>query len=191
MSGLPFEFRPQPEIPEVVLVTPKLFRDERGSLFASYVRSEFEAAGIRADFAQDLVSTSRHQGVVRGLHYQDPPAAQAKLVRCLRGEVFDVAVDIRRGSPTFGRFTSARLSADKAQALWIPAGFAHGFCALSDEVEILYKMTHEYSPAHEGIVRWDDPAIGIVWPVEKPILAPKDARAPLLKDARIAFRFRE
>lgn len=186
---MPFEFRPQPELPEVVLVVPKVFRDERGAVFPSYVAREFEAAGIRGPFVQDLVSRSTRRGVVRGLHYQNPPAAQGKLVRATRGELFDVAVDLRRGSPTFGRWTGARLSAESGHALWIPPGFAHGFATLTDDTEMLYKQTHDYSPAHETVVRWDDPAIGIRWPVETPILAPKDAAAPLLKDATIGFRY--
>lgn len=185
---MPFEFRPRPELPEVVLIVPKIFRDERGAVFPSFVAREFEAAGIPGPFVQDLVSRSTHRGVVRGLHFQDPPAAQGKLVRAIRGEVFDVAVDVRRGSPTFGRHTSARLSGENAHTLWIPPGFAHGFCTLADDVEMLYKQTHDYSPAHERIVRWDDPAIGIPWPVEKPVLAPKDAQAPLLEHAQIGFR---
>lgn len=185
---MPFAFKPLAGLPEVVLIEPKIFRDERGFVFPSFVRSEFEKAGIATSFAQDLVSRSKSRGVLRGLHYQNPPAAQAKLVRATRGEIYDVAVDIRRGSPTFGRWAGARLAADTGHTLWLPAGFAHGFVALTDEVEILYKMTHEYSPSHEGVVRWDDPAIGIEWPVDKPILAARDAQAPLLKDARIEFR---
>lgn len=180
---MPFEFRPTRELPEVVLVVPKMFRDERGSIFPSYVRSEFAAHGIAEVFVQDLVSTSDKRGVVRGLHHQAPPAAQGKLVRVTRGEIFDVAVDVRHGSPTFGRWTSAELSAENAHTLWIPKGFAHGFCTLTEGVEILYKMTDEYSPAHERTLRWDDPTIGIPWPVEKPILAQRDAAAPLLADA--------
>ena len=186
---MPFTFKPLADLPEVVLIEPKIFRDERGFLFPSFVRSEFEKGGVAASFVQDIVSSSKERGVLRRLHYQNPPAAQGKLVRATRGEIFDVAVDIRRGSPTFGRWAGARLSAELGQTLWLPAGFAHGFCTLTPDVEVLYKMTHEYSPSHEGIVRWDDPAIGIRWPVEKPILAPKDARAPHLKDARIEFRY--
>ena len=186
---MPFEFKPLPGMPDVVLIEPKIFRDERGFVFPSYVRSEFEKHGIATSFPQDLVSASNDVGVLRGLHYQDPPAAQGKLVRPTRGEIFDVIVDIRRGSPTFGRWASVDLSASRGQTLWIPPGFAHGFCSLTPDVELLYKLTHEWSPAHERIIRWDDPAIGIRWPVEKPILAPKDAQAPLLKDAHIEFHY--
>lgn len=171
------------------MIEPRIFRDDRGFVFPSYVRSEFEKQGVAPIFSQDLVSYSKDAGVLRGLHYQNPPAAQGKLVRPTRGKIFDVAVDIRRGSPTFGRWASVDLDAARGQTLWIPPGFAHGFCALTPDVEVLYKLTHEWSPAHEGIVRWDDPAIGIGWPVERPILAPKDAQAPLLKDARIDFRY--
>ena len=180
---MPFEFRPQPELPEVLLVVPRIFKDERGAVFPSYVAREFEAAGIRGSFVQDLVSLSKHRGVVRGLHYQNPPAAQGKLVRVTRGELFDVAVDIRPGSPTFGRHTSARLSAENAHTLWIPPGFAHGFVALRDDTDFLYKCTDVYVPEADASLLWNDPDLGIDWPVREPLLSKKDAAAPRLRDS--------
>lgn len=186
---MPFEFRPTRELPEVILVVPQIFRDARGHLFPAFSAAEFAAHGIAGPFVRDLVSRSTQRGVVRGLHHQNPPAAEGKLVRATRGAVYDVAVDLRRGSPRFGRWTATELTAENAHALWIPPGFAHGFCSLTDEAELHYKITSEYSPAHEGSVRWDDPALAIPWPTKDPLLSDRDARAPLLADARIEHRY--
>jgi dTDP-4-dehydrorhamnose 3,5-epimerase len=169
-------------IPEVKLIAPKIFRDERGFLSETYNARSFKAAGIDAGFVQDNHSLSRSKGVVRGLHFQAPPHAQGKLVRVTRGAIFDVAVDIRHGSPTFGRHVSAVLSADNWAQLWIPVGFAHGFCTLEPDTEVLYKVTDYYAPECDRGIEWNDPALGIAWPIAPAdaILSPKDAKnAPL------------
>lgn len=188
---MPFEFEPLKELPDVILVKPRVFRDQRGWLIESYKKSDFERAGIVADFVQDNHSRSVGRGAVRGLHYQKEPKAQGKLVRCTRGEVFDVVVDIRVGSPTFGRFAQASLSEENCHMLWVPPGFAHGFCALTDVAEIQYKITAEYSPEHDRSILWNDPAIGIHWPVTDPVLSDKDAKAPTLAKADNNFTYRE
>ncbi len=167
-------------IPDVQLIEPKVFGDHRGFFFESYnARAFAEATGCPVDFVQDNHSRSA-RGVLRGLHYQIQQA-QGKLVRVAMGEIFDVAVDIRRDSPTFGRWVGARLSADNQQQLWVPAGFAHGFMVVSDVAEVLYKATDYYAPAHERSILWNDPAIGIAWPAGiEPVLSAKDeAGAPL------------
>lgn len=163
-------------IPGVLLLEPKVFGDERGFFFESFNLETFAAAtGLRPNFVQDNHSLSA-KGVLRGLHYQLAPRAQGKLVRVVRGEVFDVAVDIRRGSPTFGHWVGACLSAENKRQLWVPTGFAHGFLTLSEQAEVLYKTTDFYSPADERCVLWSDPAIGIVWPLDSPpIVSAKDA----------------
>ncbi len=175
------------DIPDVVLLEPRVFGDDRGFFYESYNRQVFnEATGLDPDFVQDNHSRSV-QGVLRGLHYQLPPKAQGKLVRVVDGEVFDVAVDIRKGSPTFGRWVGEVLSAENKRQMWIPPGFAHGFLILSETAEFLYKTTDYYSPAHERCIRWDDPEIGIVWPREAPpILSPKDVIAPGLAAAELS-----
>jgi dTDP-4-dehydrorhamnose 3,5-epimerase len=163
-------------IPDVVVVEPEVFGDARGFFFESFNRRELEAAlGRSLDFVQDNHSKSA-RGVLRGLHYQ-LPLPQGKLVRVVRGEVFDVAVDLRRGSPTFGRWVGERLSAEDKRQLWIPEGFAHGFVVLSDDAEFLYKTTDYYHPEHEHCVRWDDPQLGIAWPLggAAPRISAKDA----------------
>lgn len=173
-------------IPEVLLITPRVFGDARGFFFESFNQRAFEAAvGAPVTFVQDNHSrSSRH--VLRGLHYQLPPSAQGKLVRVVAGEVFDVALDIRRNSRTFGQWVGAHLSAENKQQLWIPAGFAHGFVTLSDTAEFLYKTTDYYAPALERSIRWDDPDIGIEWMFKgTPTLAEKDANALLLRDAEL------
>ena len=171
-------------IPEVLLIEPKVFGDARGFFFESYNRRAFhEATGCDCDFVQDNHSKSA-RGVLRGLHYQLPPQAQGKLVRAVAGEVFDVAVDIRRDSPTFGRWVGCVLSAANCRQLWIPPGFAHGFVVLSESAEFLYKTTDYWAPALERAIAWNDPAIGIDWPLTgEPLLSGKDAVAPLLADA--------
>ena len=170
------------EIPELVLIEAQPFEDHRGFFMETYKRSEFLANGIPQVFVQDNYSRSL-RGVLRGLHYQKHPKAQEKLVMVLRGEMFDVALDIRKGSPTYGKWVGIVLSAQKRHMLYIPVGFAHGFCVLSEEVDILYKVTEEYTTELERGVIWNDPEIGVRWPIEEPLLSPKDARLPLLKKA--------
>lgn len=186
---MPFTFTPL-EIPGLILVEPKVFQDPRGWFLEMYKRSEFEKAGIAHDFVQDNYARSVGKGTVRGLHYQKEPAAQGKLVRAVVGEILDVVVDIRKGSPTFGKHASVNLSEDNKRMLWVPAGFAHGYCALSEVSEVVYKVTHEYSPQHDRGIRWDDPALGIRWPVENPTISEKDAKAPLLADGDYNFEWK-
>lgn len=162
-------------IPDVMVFEPRVFGDDRGFFFESFNQSAFEkSTGISTRFVQDNHSKSQ-RGVLRGLHYQLPPMAQGKLVRVIHGEVFDVAVDIRRRSPTFGKWVSVLMSAENKLQLWIPEGFAHGFVTLSDTAELLYKTTNYYSPEHERCIAWNDPIIGINWPIERePQLSSKD-----------------
>ncbi len=169
-------------IPDVKLLTPKITRDDRGFFSETFKLKALVDAGITADFVQDNHSLSRLAGVVRGLHFQIPPHAQAKLVRVVRGAIFDVAVDIRAGSATFGQHVSAILSADNWQQVWIPIGFAHGFCTLEPDTEVIYKVTHDYSPDFDRGLFWNDPALAIAWPVaeEDAILSSKDRQHPTL-----------
>ncbi len=171
----------------VLIIEPRVFADDRGFFFESYNKQAFaEATGFDGEFVQDNHSRSV-RGVIRGLHYQVPPDEQGKLVRCTRGEVFDVAVDIRRSSPSFGQWTGAVLSEDNHRQLWVPAGFAHGFMAISDVAGVVYKTTAYHAPDSERSIRWDDPTIGIDWPdvdVE-PILNERDLAAPTLDQAEI------
>ncbi|WP_116473694.1 dTDP-4-dehydrorhamnose 3,5-epimerase [Zobellella maritima] len=173
-------------IPEVMIIEPKVFGDERGFFFESFNQKVFEdAVGRKVDFVQDNHSRSV-KGVLRGLHYQLPPFAQGKLVRVVQGEVFDVAVDIRRGSPTFGKWVGVNLSAENKRQLWIPEGFAHGFVTLSETAEFLYKTTNYYAPSHDRSVLWNDPALAIDWPVSFiPTLSDKDIKAALLESAEV------
>ena len=150
-----------------------------------YKKSDFAGNGIEMDIVQDNYSSSS-KDVLRGLHYQTHPAAQGKLVKCIKGKIFDVAVDIRKSSPTFGRWVGCELSDHNSKMFWIPAGFAHGFLTLSDHAEITYKITGaEYTPSYERCIRWNDPDIAIDWPSKDVILAVRDAEAPLLKDAEV------
>jgi len=186
---MPFDFR-RLEIPDVVLINPKLFSDARGFFLETYKFSEFAKAGIYKPFVQDNLSFSK-KGVLRGLHYQLNPSAQGKLVRVLRGTILDVAVDIRKGSPFFGRWVSEILSRKNGLMLWIPEGFAHGFLSLEDGTEVLYKNTEEYEPSLDRGIIWNDPQIGINWNTEDPILSDKDKWHPLLKDAENNFIYGE
>lgn len=176
-----FKFEPL-EIEDVILVEAESFADDRGLFSETYRLSAFEEGGIGATFVQDNYSHSRH-GVLRGLHYQKPPRAQGKLVSVIAGEIFDVAVDIRRGSPTYGRWVGANLSSGNRRMLWVPAGFAHGFCVLSGSADVIYKVTEEYAPELDRGIRYGDPDLAIEWPVAEPIVSAKDAALPLLKDA--------
>ena len=178
---MPFQFQ-RLAIPEVMLVTTAAFEDARGLFVETYKRSEFAAHGIAGPFVQDNYSHSSSRGVLRGLHYQAAPRVQGKLVFAVRGAIFDVAVDIRRESPTYGRWVGAELTADTRRMLWVPPGFAHGFCVLSEGADVIYKCTDEYALELECAIRWDDPEINISWPVDHPVLSAKDAAAPLLRE---------
>lgn len=174
-------------IPEVVLFTPKVFGDDRGFFYESFSARVFaELTGLQREFVQDNHSRSS-KGVLRGLHYQMPPMAQGKLVRVVEGEVFDVAVDIRKSSPTFGKWVGALLSAENKQQLWVPEGFAHGFVTLSDAAQFLYKTTNYYAPDCDRGIAWNDPDIGIDWPLlgMEPSLSGKDANAKSLAEAEV------
>jgi len=171
----------QTTIPDLIVLEPQIFGDERGFFFESFNRNKFfEATGIDAEFVQDNHSKSE-KNVLRGLHYQLAPRAQGKLVRVVFGAVFDVAVDIRKNSPTFGHWVGETLSAENRKQLWIPQGFAHGFLTLTDSAEFLYKTTEYYFPDHERCIAWNEPNIGIQWPLtEEPILSTKDQQGTSL-----------
>ncbi|WCJ59689.1 dTDP-4-dehydrorhamnose 3,5-epimerase [Fontisphaera persica] len=176
------------EIPGLLIITPDVFGDARGFFMETWNRRRYQEAGLPdVDFVQDNISLSR-RGTLRGLHFQNP-RAQGKLVSVLQGEVFDVALDLRRSSPTFGRWHGVRLDAESKTQFYIPPGFAHGFAVLSETALFHYKCTDYYSPQDELAVRWDDPSIGIRWPVENPILSRRDAQAPLLKDVPLERLF--
>ena len=173
------------KLPGVLILEPKVFGDDRGFFMESYNSQRFaELTGCSEPMVQDNHSRSS-RGVLRGLHYQLPPMAQGKVVRAVAGEIFDVTVDIRRSSPTFGQWFGLYLSSENKKQLWVPRGFAHGFYVTSDVAEVVYKVTEYYSPQHERGIRWDDPAIGIEWPLGNgaPLLSGKDAQAPLLAQA--------
>jgi dTDP-4-dehydrorhamnose 3,5-epimerase len=184
---MPFQFQ-QLGLPEVILIEPRTFPDDRGFFRELYKRSEFAANGIPEAFVQDNYSHSQ-RGVLRGMHFQQAPKAQGKLVMALQGEIFDVAVDIRPGSATYGQWVSQVLSAKRFQMLYVPPGFAHGFCVLSQEANVLYKVTEEYAPELEGGHAWNDPDVGIQWPITEPILVPKDAQLPLLAQIESSLEF--
>jgi len=173
-------------IPDVILIEPRIFLDERGFFFESFNEQKFkEATGVDVNFVQDNHSKST-KSVLRGLHYQLPPKSQGKLVRVIKGEVFDVAVDIRKSSPTFGKWVGEYLSAENKKQLWIPAGFAHGFLTVSDEAEFLYKTTNYYSKEHERMIIWNDPELNINWPEDLEIqVSEKDNEGNLFKDAEL------
>jgi dTDP-4-dehydrorhamnose 3,5-epimerase len=182
-----FEFR-QLAISGVVLIAPQVSRDGRGRFLETYKHSDFARAGITEHFVQDNFSAST-QGVLRGLHYQKPPKAQGKLIRCMKGAILDVAVDIRKGSPTYGKWVMEELTEENNTMVYIPPGFAHGFLAMSDTAEVLYKCTDEYAPDLERGVIWNDPDLGIPWPVREPLLSVKDAVLPVLREADDDFRY--
>ncbi len=168
-------------LPGVLVITPRVFPDPRGFFLESYNAEAWRSAGIATTFVQDNHSKST-RGTLRGLHFQLPPAAQVKVLRVVRGAVWDVAVDIRVGSPTFGQWFGVELTADNFRQVYIPTGFAHGFCVLSDEAEILYKTSAVYSPAHERGIAWNDPQLAVAWPVTEPLLSDRDRRAGSLAD---------
>ncbi len=163
----------------VLLIEPRVFKDDRGHFMETWNAGRYAESGIGGPFVQDNVSVS-HRGVLRGLHFQTEPYAQGKLVSVLEGSVYDVAVDIRRDSPTYGRYVGRMLSAENRHQLWIPPGFAHGFAVTSEVAVFSYKCTNAYAPGCERCIRWDDPLLAIEWPIDEPLLSPKDAQAPLL-----------
>jgi dTDP-4-dehydrorhamnose 3,5-epimerase len=171
----------------VILIEPAVFFDNRGFFLESYSQKEFEKNGINIQFVQDNHSRSNLAGTIRGMHYQDPPFAQSKLLRVTKGKVYDVVLDIRKNSPTFGQWGGFELSASNFQILFIPAGFAHGFATLEPETEVQYKVDNFYSPAHDRGIRWDDPQVNIKWPVSNPQLSEKDSRLPLLREITSPF----
>jgi dTDP-4-dehydrorhamnose 3,5-epimerase len=178
------------KIPEVILVEPQIFSDTRGFFLENFKKSEFLANGISKIFVQDNISYSTH-GVIRGLHYQKNPKSQAKLVTVITGEIFDVAVDIRKNSPTYGNWVGEILSSQNHSSLYIPEGFAHGFCVLSDEAYVFYKVSNEFSHEHEQGIIWSDPTINISWPVEKPIISSRDDKLPSLKNSINDFAYQD
>lgn len=174
------------EIPEVLIIKPQVFTDERGYFFESYNKQKFMNAGIDANFVQDNESKSM-KGVLRGLHFQKPPFAQGKLVRVMRGAVLDVAVDLRHGSPWYGKWAAIELTEHNKWMYWIPPGFAHGFLTLEDNTVFFYKCTNIYNKESEGSVRWNDPDLNIDWGNADPVLSAKDVVAPLFKDLGKVF----
>lgn len=180
---MPFEFK-KLDIPDVQLIIPKVFNDDRGFFLESFKKSDFIENGILDEFNQDNHSKSS-KGVLRGLHYQTAPKAQAKIVRCIKGKIFDVAVDIRKSSPTFSKWVGAVLSDENKNMLYIPEGFAHGFVVLSETAEILYKASNEYSKEHDRGIAWNDPDINVNWNIDfEPLLSEKDKQQPYLKDVK-------
>lgn len=166
----------------VILVKPDVHADPRGFFLESYTQSKFTANGIKAVFIQDNHSLSMQKGVLRGLHFQTPPFAQGKLVRVTRGAMYDVVVNIRKLSLTYGKWYGVELSAANFQMLFVPAGFAHGFCTIAENTEVQYKVDLPYTPSHDSGIRWDDPSIGITWPVNEPVLSKKDGELKFFRD---------
>lgn len=176
------------ELPGVIIIEPTVHGDHRGWFMETYSDSRLRELGLDVAFVQDNHSFSESKGTLRGLHYQLNPKAQSKLVRCTRGAIFDVAVDIRKGSQTFGQWFGIELTEENKQQLFIPQGFAHGFMTLTDDVEVQYKVDETYSQAHDRGIRWNDPTIRIQWPNStQPILSEKDEKAPLLEEAEVNF----
>jgi dTDP-4-dehydrorhamnose 3,5-epimerase len=184
---MPFRFS-RMSIPEVVLIEPRVYPDGRGFFMECYKRSEFAAYGICETFVQSNHSFSG-KGVLRGLHYQKTPKAQGKLIRAIAGEIFDVSLDMRRGSPTYGKWFGIELSAATRLMLYVPAGFAHGFCVTSNDAEILYMTTSEYAPLYEAGVNWQDPDLAIDWPTANPEISERDAHWPSLREADNDFEY--
>jgi dTDP-4-dehydrorhamnose 3,5-epimerase len=180
------------DLPDLKVIVPGRFEDSRGFFSELYNAETLKQAGISEAFVQDNFSFSAKAGTVRGLHFQIPPASQAKLVRVAAGSIFDVAVDIRAGSPTYGRHVAIILSAEQGNQLFVPEGFAHGFCTLEPDTEVFYKVSSYYSREHDSGLAWDDPQLGIDWPVaaEQALLSDKDRRQPLLANLPVYFRYR-
>ena len=177
---MPFIFK-KLEIPDIIVIEPQSFSDDRGFFFESFKESEFASNGIDIKFVQDNFSHSA-KSVIRGLHFQKPPKAQAKLVNVVSGKILDVAVDIRKNSSTYGKWVSQILSDEDHKLLYVPEGFAHGFCVLSEEANVMYKVSSEYSPEHEGGIIWNDPKLNIDWSSLKPIVSTSDSQLPLLEN---------
>lgn len=186
---MPFIFH-RFHIPEIILIKPRRFEDRRGFFMELYKHSDFAGNGLSEHFVQDNYSRSFH-GVLRGLHYQRNPNAQGKLVQCIRGRIFDVAVDIRKGSPTFRNWISVELTEENNHLFYVPPGFAHGFLVLSDTADVIYKCTGEYSPEDDRGILWNDPDIRITWPIASPLLSDKDRTHPVLRDAENNFSYKE
>ena len=189
LDSMPFTFK-RLSIPDVILIEPQSFSDDRGFFFESFKESDFFLNGIDKKFVQDNFSHSVN-GVIRGLHFQKAPKAQAKLVTVLKGKIFDVAVDIRKNSPTYGKWVSEILSGGTHNLLYVPEGFAHGFCVISDEADVLYKVSNEYSQEHERSIIWNDPKLNIQWPIKKPIISNKDNKLSLLENLDNDFVYRD
>jgi dTDP-4-dehydrorhamnose 3,5-epimerase len=170
------------DLPGVILIKPDVHADERGFLLESFSRDRYEKSGIKAAFMQDNHSRSVNKGVLRGMHLQIPPFAQNKLIRVTRGSIYDVVVDFRKQSPAFGKWQGFNLSAGNFHQLFVPAGFAHGFCTLDKNTEVQYKVDNPYSPSHERGIRWNDPDLAIAWPIKETILSAKDSVLPDFKD---------
>ena len=176
-------------VKDVIIIEPKVFGDHRGWFTETYSKEKFKELGVNVDFIQDNHSFSAQKGTLRGLHFQLNPKAQTKLVRCTKGKVLDVAVDLREGSPTYKKWIAVELTEENKKQLLIPKGFAHGFLTLTDDVEVQYKVDEYYSPENDRSIRFDDPDIGVIWGVDSPILSDKDLNAPLLKESDINFKY--
>lgn len=187
---MPFKFN-ETQIPGVILVEAEKIFDRRGYFMEIYQKSAFRKGGIRSDFVQENISISKGK-VLRGLHYQKVPKSQGKLVQCIKGKIYDVAVDIRRGSPSFGKWLGKYLSDSNRNMLYIPPGFAHGFLSTSNQAEVKYKTTEEYSPKYQAGIIWDDPDLSIEWPLnDEPVISERDGNLPTLEEAEINFHYRE
>ena len=176
-------------VKDVIIIEPKVFGDHRGWFTETYSKEKFKELGVNVDFIQDNHSFSAQKGTLRGLHFQLDPKAQTKLVRCTKGKILDVAVDLREGSPTYKEWIAVELTEENKKQLLIPKGFAHGFLTLTDDVEVQYKVDEYYSPENDRSIRFDDPEIGVVWDIDSPILSDKDLNAPLLKESDINFKY--
>ena len=177
------------KIPGVIIIEPDVFGDHRGYFMETYSTKKYEEIGITTTFVQDNMSFSAQKGTLRGLHFQNAPMAQAKLVSCTRGTVIDVAVDIRKGSPTYMQWVSVELTAENKRQLFIPRGFLHGFLTLTDDVEVMYKTDNYYEPTADRSIRFDDPAFGVEWGTDTPQLSAKDGNAPLYTDSDVTFTY--
>ena len=175
------------KIPEVKIIEPDIFGDHRGWFFESYSKKKLKDLGLDVDFVQDNHSFSAEKGTLRGIHFQNNPKSQAKLIRCCRGSVLDIAIDLRQKSPTYKQWGAVELSAENKKQLFIPKGFGHGFVTLTPDVEFLYKVDQYYSSDHDRSIRFDDPEIGIDWGINNPIISDKDKNAPLLKNSDVNF----
>lgn len=177
------------DIEDVIIIEPKVFGDHRGWFTETYSKNKFQELGIDIEFVQDNHSMSAQKGTLRGLHFQLNPKAQTKLIRCTKGKILDVAVDLREGSPTYKKWIAVELTEENKKQLLVPKGFAHGFLTLTEDVEVQYKVDEYYSPENDRSIRFDDPEIGVVWGVDNPVLSDKDLNAPLLKESDISFKY--